>query len=189
MAGSATRSAILSLGSSQARGGAYSVFDAFFSSDRYTHLPYPFPSHHTGNLATLHIYMYVGRSIELNHPSNASLPRDARVCVCAVDSQAVHHTFLIPPDPALVSRRQPSSAGHDDLQISHPIFLPIFLPHPPPVRPITTTYVSAHCGPTAAAPTTPSVRVPSVSRGGHGYGVGTILVSVVAMRSSAWRSP
>lgn len=122
--------------------------------------------------------MYVGRSIELNHPSNTSLPRDARACVCAADIQAVHRTFLIPPDPALVSRRQPSSAGHDDLQISHPISLP-HLPHPPPVPP-TTICVSAHCGPTAAVPTTPSVRDASVRRGGHGYGGSTILVSVDA---------
>ena len=73
--------------------------------------------------------MYVGRSIQLKSPINTSLPRDARVCVCAADIQAEHRTFLFPPDPALVPRRQPSSAGHDDLQISHPISLPHFLPH------------------------------------------------------------
>lgn len=119
--------------------------------------------------------MYVGRSIQLKSPINTSLPRDARVCVCDADIQADHRTFLFPPDPALVPRRQPSSAGHDDLQISHPISLPHFLPHllPSPIA----IYAPVHCGPTAAAATTPSARVASVRRG-HGYGQGTVPVSV-----------
>lgn len=183
MAGSATRSAIFPLAPAKQEA-------ALTASSMPFSVPIDSPTSptlsHLITLATLpsYIYMYVGRSIRLNHPSNTSLPRDARVCVCVADIQAVHRTFLIPPDPALVSRRQPSSAGHDDLQISHPILLP----HLPPVPPITTTYVSAHCGPTAAAPTTPSVHVASVRRGGHGYGVGTIPVSVVAVRSSPWKS-
>lgn len=143
MAGSATRSAILSLGSSQARGGAYSVFDAFFSSDRFTHLPYPFPNKpHWQPCHLTYIYMYVGRSIRLNHPSNTSLPRDARVCVCVADIQAVHRTFLIPPAPP--SSLADSHPARATMTFKSPIlssylssYLTLLpsLPSPPPMCP------------------------------------------------------
>lgn len=96
----------------QPRDGAYSVFDAFFRCDRYTHLPLPLT--HLTILITLlpYIYMYVGRSIQLQIAhQHITTPRCARVRVrCRHSSGAPHLSFSSRPRPSSLADSHPARA-------------------------------------------------------------------------------
>lgn len=134
LARSGTRSTLpVPLG--QPRVGAYSVFDALFRCDRYTHLPLPFPipSRHPDNLATLHIY--VCRPLhpaqithQITHQPHHYPAMRACACVMQTFKRSTARFFFLPTPPSSLANSHPARAT---MTFKSPILspLPHFLPH------------------------------------------------------------